>query len=206
MSLHRVFCVALWGVLTLPAFHSLAQSEWKLDKCKNDIEVYTRYEPDSDFKSFKAVATICAPVEEIISVLRDADKYTDWYGFTRASKLLEVRENVQFNYVETTFPWPYNNRDMVYKVSIDTSHGDTTKVELSGLPDYIAKKKGLIRMKKAQGYMLLIPHYQETKITYVFHSEPGANIHPWLANRNISELPIKTLSGLKSRLQKSICK
>lgn len=202
MIVHLNFRVILVSILILYISKSTAQSQWVMDKHKDGIEIYTRYERGSDFKSFKAVTTIEATANEIVSMLKDADNYTEWYGFTKTSKLLEQQENEQYNYVETNFPWPYKNRDMVYKMTIEALNEDTTKISLVGLSEYIPENQGIERMQKAEGYILLIPRYQQTKIIYAFHSEPGDNIPAWMANESISELPFRTLSGLKSMLKK----
>ena len=202
MTVRLIFRVGIVSIFILYLSESSAQSQWVIDKHKDGIEIYTRYERGSDFKSFKAVAIVDAYTDEIVSVLKDADFYSDWYGFTRTSKLLEQRENEQYNYVETIFPWPYKNRDMIYKMTIETIDGDTTKISLVGLPNFIPENNGIKRMRKAEGYLLLVSRNRQTKIIYVFHSEPGDNIPAWLANKSISELPFRTLSGLKSMLKK----
>jgi len=183
------------------ALKTFAQTSWEIDKSKDGIVVYTRDEKDSDFKSFKAVVLVDASLDEIIKLLKNADNYTEWYGYTKTSKLLQQEENVQYNYVETIFPWPYSNRDMVYRMSVDTSNPAETKISLKGLADYVPEKKGIVRMKKAEGYILLKPLESKTEVIYVFHSEPGDQVPVWLANKSIAELPYKTLLGLRKMLK-----
>ncbi|MEL7005049.1 MAG: START domain-containing protein [Bacteroidota bacterium] len=194
------FLMLLINVLMFFPFKSTAQTSWEIDKIEGEIEIYTRIESDSEFKSFKAVMLVEASMIEIIEVLRDADNYTNWYGFTKTSTVLERHQNEQYNYVETIFPWPYKNRDMVYKMSIDLSNPAITKINLSGIPNYIPQRSGIVRMQEAEGYILLRQLGQQTEITYVFHSEPGDNIPAWLANNSITKLPLKTLSGLRTVL------
>jgi hypothetical protein len=59
-----------------------------MDKNKEGIQVYNRVKKDSGFKSFKAVMTVASSPEEILKILKDADAYTKWYGFTKTSQLL----------------------------------------------------------------------------------------------------------------------
>ncbi|WP_436516092.1 START domain-containing protein [Ekhidna sp. To15] len=183
------------------SFDSYAQTPWEIDKSKDGIVVYTRVEQDSHFKSFKAVALVDATADEIIRHLKDADSYADWYGYTKTSKLLERETGVQYNYVETIFPWPYSNRDMVYRMSTDTSNAAVTKICLKGIPDYVPAKKGIVRMMKAEGHIVLRPMNGMTEVVYTFHSEPGDNVPVWLANNAIADLPLKTLRGLRSILK-----
>lgn len=195
--------VLLLTILLLISSAAVSQSSWEVAKNKDGIVVYTRAEKGSAFKSFKAIAKVEASTDEIISKLKDADNYTKWYGYTKTSKLIKQEDSVQYNYVETTFPWPFANRDMVYRMAINFLHSGVVKISLTGLPNYIPEKKGIERMQKADGYLLLKPLDGKTEIIYEFHSEPGDNIPTWLANNSIAELPFITLHGLRVVLKEN---
>ena len=193
--------VILACMVFMISYQSFSQNSWEIDKNKNGIKVYTKVENGSDFKAFKAVITVNASTYEILKILKDISGYTKWYAYTKTSILLKKERDIQFNYVETTFPWPYENRDMVYRMSIKQANSGIIRISLKGLPAYIPQKKGIVRMKKAEGYILLKPNNGKTEIVYVFHSEPGENIPSWLANNSIANLPFETLSGLRKILR-----
>ncbi|WKV13215.1 START domain-containing protein [Marivirga harenae] len=178
----------------------LSQTAWEVDLSEDDIIVYTRFEEDSEFKSFKAFMLIEASPNEIVEVLENANNYTEWYGFTKTANVLDQGNGIQYNYVETIFPWPYNNRDMVYKMVIDNVNSKEVFISLEGIPDYLPEKKGIVRMRKAKGFIKLKSSGKYTELTYQFHSEPGENIPVWLANISIAELPFTTLTGLRKIL------
>lgn len=191
----------LTGAMFAACPNSSAQPAWELTKDKDGIRVYTRAENSSDFKSFKAAVRIHAPAKDIVDVLRDADHYADWYGFTKTARLLARENGVQYHYVETIFPWPYQNRDLVYKLWEERIDTRTVKLHLVGIPSFIPPVHNVVRMKKAEGHITLTAvTNHETEVVYEFHSEPGDNIPPRLANLSISELPWKTLSGLRNVL------
>lgn len=193
--------VVIGCIIAFFSVQGFSQNNWEIDKNKNGIKVYTRVEKGSNFKAFKAIVEVDNSIDEIIKILKNVSEYTNWYGYTKTSKLLKTESDIQYNYVETIFPWPYSNRDMVYKMSIEKYSSGAIKVSLKGLPNYIPEKKGIVRMKKAEGYILLKTNNGKTEIIYVFHSEPGKNIPAWLANNSIANLPFKTLSGLKKILK-----
>jgi len=193
----------LLSILLLMSLDAYSQSSWEVAKNEDGILVYTRAEKGSAFKSFKAIATLEASTDKIIGKLKDADNYIKWYGYTKTSTLIKQEDSVQYNYVETKFPWPFANRDMVYRMSIKLHHSGVVELSLNGLPNYIPEKKGIARMQKADGYLLLKPLDGKTEITYEFHSEPGDNIPTWLANNSIAELPFLTLRGLTEVLKKN---
>ena len=188
-------------VCCILSFEAFSQTEWKLDKNKDGIKVYTRIKENSDFKAFKATMTVGASTDEILKILKETVRYTKWYGYTKTATLLKQEKNVQYNYVETIFPWPFKNRDMVYKMTTLKLNNNSIKISLEGIPDYIQEKKGIIRMKKAEGYILLQPSGNTTEIIYIFHSEPGDNIPAWLANSSIAKLPFKTMYGLRKTVE-----
>jgi len=192
--------LVLISVCCILSFKTFSQTSWELDKNKDGIKVYTRIETKSDFKAFKAVMIVDATTDQILKVLKNIGSYTKWYGYTKTAIRLEEEKDVQFNYVETIFPWPFKNRDMVYKMTTNTFNKDSIKISLQGIPNYIHKKKGVVRMKKAAGYILLRTTNKKTEIIYVFHSEPGSSIPAWMANNSIAKLPFKTLSGLRKTL------
>lgn len=195
--------VLLSTILLFVSLDASSQSSWEVAKKEAGIVVYTRAEKGSAFKSFKAIATLEASTDEIIDKLKDADNYSKWYGYTKTSKLIKQEDSVQYNYVETIFPWPFANRDMVYRMSINSLHSGVVEISLNGLPNYIPEKKGITRMQKGDGYLLLKPLDGKTELTFEFHSEPGDNIPAWLANNSIAELPFKTLLGLREILKEN---
>lgn len=198
---HKIHIILL-TMFICTSYNTFCQTSWEIDKEKDGIVVYTKLEKNSDFKSFKAIVLVDASIDEVVRLLKDADSYTEWYGYTKTSKILKQDKGIQYNYVETVFPWPYKNRDMVYRMSISASDIDKVLISLKGMPDYISQKKGIVRMKKAEGNILLRRVDSNTEITYTFHSEPGDAIPAWLANNSIGELPFKTLTGLRGVLMK----
>lgn len=192
--------IVLLSMLVFTSPDAFSQASWEVDKNQDGIIVYTKVEKDSDYKAFKAVMIVGASTAEIVAVLKNADSYTKWYGYTKTSKVLKREQDVQYQYVETMFPWPYRNRDMVYKMSVNTSNPAVVDISLTGIPDYIPENKGIVRMKKAEGFILLKSLAGQTEVTYQFHSEPGEHIPAWLANNSIAMLPYKTLKGLREIL------
>lgn len=193
--------ILLISVFSFISFETFSQTSWEIDKNKDGIKIYARTEIGSDYKSFKAIIRVNASIDKIITILKDVNSYKKWFAYTKTSKILKHENGIQYNYVETILPWPYGNRDMVYRMSIDKFGAGSVKISLKGIPDYIPNKKGITRMKKAEGYILLKSLGYGTEVIYIFHSEPGGNLPTWLANKSIAELPFKTLSGLREILK-----
>ncbi len=177
---------------------SLSQDLWELEQDSDGVKVYTKLEADSLFKSFKAITVTDATSAEIVEILKDVNGYVSWFAYTEKVELLENGSHEKYVYMETRFPWPFNNEDMIYKMTFDTEVNAITKVTLAGMPSYSPPVKGITRMKGANGYILLNPTGNKTEITYYMHSDLGEAIPVWMANKYIHNLPLKTLDKLKS--------
>lgn len=179
-----------------PSF-SFSQNLWELEKDSDGIKIYTKFETGSPYKSFKAITVANTTSESIAEILKDINGYMSWFAFTEKVTILENSLYEKYVYMETQFPWPFNNEDMIYKMTFATEESAITKVTLLGVPNYSPPVEGVIRMKQANGYIFLKPIGNKTEITYYMHTELGGNIPVWMANKYIYNLPYQTLSNLK---------
>lgn len=194
----------LYWFFLLPAQENTV-SEWKLEKDKDDIQIYTRKVTDFKLKEFKAVTSVNASVELLFSILHNAEKYSEWMSNLQQSHILkQTNENELYIYSESNLPWPFSNRDIVSQSLFYHKDGKSF-MKITGLPDYIPEKKGIIRMKYTKGLWTFIPLASgETKIIYQFLGDPGGSIPGWLANLFIVDGPYKTLLHLKEVSEKYV--
>jgi hypothetical protein len=186
----------LFAFATLPSI-ALSQDLWELEQDRDGVKVYTRLEEGSLFKSFKAMTVADATSAEIVDILKDVNGYVNWFAYTEKVELLENSSQEKYVYMETRFPWPFGNEDMIYRMTFATEANATTKVTLAGVPAYSPPVKGIARMKGANGYILLNPAGNKTEVTYYMHSELGGEIPVWMANQYIHNLPYLTISNLR---------
>jgi len=189
----RLFWLQIVVFLSAPV---LGQETWQLVKRESSVTVYTRQEPRSEYKSFKAVGLIRSTPEEVLNVLDDVDHYKHWFAFSKSIRLLKRQKNEKYVYIETSFPWPFRNEDMIYKISTTKNNNGETKLVLDGRSDFIPPVADIQRMRAAKGYILLQKDKEHTLVTYVMHAEFGGDIPPWLANTYIHLLPFQTLRNL----------
>jgi hypothetical protein len=96
----RKFILAVVALLAamFPSPAWAADQEWSLDKDKDGIEVYTRPVEGSGIKEFKGVADVDADIENILSLLRDSDRFKTWFPNTSESKLLFRDGDLSYQY------------------------------------------------------------------------------------------------------------
>jgi hypothetical protein len=197
----RLFWITLLVVLF--TFSAAAQDNWKLVKEETGIKVYTKFESGSEYKAFKAEMQVSCKIENIIAVLKNSDSINNWIVNCKGIKLLKTEGNDQFYYIETSLPFPFKNRDMVYQFQYIGINSDRVKVNVIGIPHYIPAREGIVRMAKTNGYWLLTSvDSNKTSVTYQMHVEPGGLIPAWLANPFIVNVPFSTFKELRKIIQK----
>ncbi len=184
-------------IFALMMIKSFAQESWKLAKNKDGIKVYVGEIPNSDYYAFKAIMFVSSTQENVLKVLSDVEKYSEWFAYTASAQLIKQADNKQLIFMETDYPWPYANECMNYWITYNKLPDNRLKINLEGTNKNIHCRYSL---KKANGYILLDPASKNTKITYYFHSEPSQSIPPWLINPMIHDMPFQTFAALKEKL------
>ena len=198
----RLFSTAI--ILLLLTFCASAQENWNLVKEKVGIKVYTKTESGSDYKAFKAEMQVNCKIESIVEVLKNMNIVNSWVVNCKGVKLLETKDNEQYYYIETSLPWPFQNRDMVYHFQYTGINSKQVRVIVTGIPRYIQPIEGIVRMAKTNGFWLITSiDTIKTAITYQMHVEPGGLIPAWLANPFIENVPFSTFKELRNIVQKS---
>lgn len=188
--------------IVLFSFPVLGQETWQLVKSDSSVAVYTKQEPGSAYKSFKAVGIVPSTPEQVLKVLDDISRYKQWFAFLESIRILKIKPNGKYVYMETNLPWPFRNEDMVYEITTSKNNNGETKLVFNGRSNFIPTIDGIQRMRDAKGYILLQAEKEHTIVTYAMHTEFGGDIPPWLVNTYIHLLPFQTLRNLIGVVQK----
>jgi hypothetical protein len=198
----RILWITLFVILF--TFNSTAQGNWSLVKEEEGIKIYTKPESGSEYDAFKAEMQINCKINDIVEVLKNTKNINNWVANCKIIKLLKTEGNDQYYYIETILPWPFDNRDMIYHFQYKEINSKQVRINITGKPDYIKPKEGIVRMLKTNGYWLLTSiDTNKTVVTYQMHVEPGGFIPSWLANSFIANTPLSTFKGLRTIVLKS---
>lgn len=188
-------------LLLAPIFIIGQDSKWDLKKEKNGIQIYTR--PSSTgVNDSKAVTTIEASAEKVISILRDAGNHANWMAATGASKVLELENESSYKvYYISDAPWPVNDRDLVSQWTVVETE---EKVIISSEPvnDYLDEDEDYVRLTDCWTRWEIFPvNDNQCKLVYYGHVDPAGSIPDWLANATATETPYKSLLALKEKVE-----
>lgn len=198
----RITLIAFLYLLTGTSF---GQYNWKLEKDKNGIKVYSSDMSNSSFKAVKVECTLTGSYTKLVSILTKVPQFSNWIYNTKLSKLVRQTTPLDFVYYsETHLPWPLSNRDAVIHLRIRTdSLPRVLTIMGSGVPDLVPEIPGKVRVSKyAASWKVTMPTAKTIKIYYVLELNPGGSIPAWVANSFSDKGPFETFSNLAELLKK----
>ena len=188
--------------LLLGIVNAGAQDNWELAKEKNDIRIYTRDVPHSNFKAVRGVTEIEAEVADVYAVLFEIGRYDRWMASVSSAEVMEKEENTCISYIVSDMPLMLSDRDGYYKhVFRYDNRMNTCLVTISAVPDYQEQKDGIVRIPEANGFWKLKGEGNgQLKLVYEMHSDPGGAVPSWLSSSGVINSAWKTIMGLKNYL------
>lgn len=190
------------GLLLVMAPVVSADERWELAKDEQGIKVYLKSVPGSSYKAYRGVATIHADIAKIRALQEDVANACAWVHECRSQELLKHESAQAWTYTQFNTPWPVTPRDSVVRVTTREGGDGSLRRDLEGVPAYLDKRDGFIRVSKVEGFWLLEPKADgEVQATYQVHTEPGGSVPSWLANKFVVEAPFNTLQALRERAE-----
>lgn len=187
-------------------YHLYAQDNgvWELQKEENGIKIYTRNVSGSPVKEVKAFLQLNASLSSVVAVIRDFENYPLWiYKCAHAKLLKSVGDSDMYYYHITDTPWPVEDRDMVSRVVITQNDKSLElKINSTGIPDYLPKRDGFLRLPKSNTLWILTPIGPNLiQAQYILSIDPGGDVPVWLLNVFVTDGPFESLVLFKSRIQ-----
>ena len=201
MFLQKSFLNALCILLIL---HAYCQNDWKLEKQKNGISVFTKNIDTSRFKEIKVDAVLNGKLNKLDSIIRDVKNHKQWIYHTKnAYPVKYISKNEIIYHEETTIPWPFKNRDVVIDMKL---YMDTIRRTLTINSRNIDHVLPAIADNVRVPFLSLdwdIKELDENRlhIQYYFIADPGGSLAPWLVNLFAVTGPYDTFSNLAELLK-----
>jgi ribosome-associated toxin RatA of RatAB toxin-antitoxin module len=200
----KIFFTTL--MMTLLGIAAFAQENWKLQKDKNGIKVYSAEYPDSKIRAIKVVATYEATPAEIADLVMDVNTATEWVSRLKSCSVVKrVSQNELYYYAEVSLPWPVANRDFVAHLTrYDNSQTGAINIDGPAVAGMTAEKKGIVRINNSDGKWIITPQANnQVRVEYSLHVDPAGSIPSWLVNMFSGETPMQIFENLRQQLKHS---
>ena len=201
----KIFFIAL--MMIIKVIPVSAQEDWKLQKDKGGIQVYSAEVPDSKIRAIKVVANYDASAEEIADIIMDINTSTEWVSHLKSSYLIKrISQNELYYYAEVNLPWPASNRDFVAHLT-RTENMQTKTITIDGpaVGGLVPEKKGIVRINNSVGKWVITPlDNNQVKVEYSLHVDPAGWLPSWLVNMFSGETPMQIFENLRQELKRSV--
>jgi len=200
----KIFFITL--MMIAEAISASAQENWKLQKDKDGIQVYSAEVPDSKIRAIKVVANYDASPGEIADIVMDTKTATEWVSHLKTSSLIKrISQNELYYYAEVNLPWPASNRDFVAHLT-RTENVQTGAIIIDGpaVAGLMPEKKGIVRINNSVGKWIITPlDNNHVRVEYALHVDPAGSLPSWLVNMFSGETPMQIFENLRKELKQS---
>jgi len=197
--------ISIFLVICLSYINLSAQTNWKLEKDKNGIKVWTRKQVNSNLKEYKANLVLNTSIDKLISFFRNYKLYENWMYKTDVGslKLLKKYSDDEF-VIRLTMSAPFiKTRESITHFTINQpDNKGVVLIDLVTVPDFIPVNEKYVRIPKMNGYWKLVPiEGGKIEITHVASVNAGGNIPNGFVNLSAVDAPFSMLQKLKELIK-----
>jgi len=193
--------------LILIAFPVLlaAGSDWKLIAHEEGVALYSRKVSGHAELQFKGVCLINQPLEVVGAVLSDIPSYPKWFFKCIESKKIPVENTSEFNfylYIAIDTPWPFSDRDVVYKakVAIDYVLGKIVIKSTASTEQFVPPQRGYVRITNSEHQWVLERVSSErTRITFINRTNAAGSFASYISDPGTRDTTVHSLKNLTAR-------
>lgn len=180
-------------------------SDWQPTKEIDGVQLYARHDPSATLKSFKGVVRIKASMKQALAAVLVRESFPEWVHNMREDRTLSTDNADQsYCYIWIKGVWPTSDRDTVARVSVDQDPRTlaVSVVARSMEQHRVPPQKDRVRMTSMYSGFTVIPvAANETEVQLEGVADPAGSIPNFMTNMVAADLPAKTLSALKARLE-----
>ena len=211
IKLSLLLCLTVSFVTQVTAQTEISSFEneaWRLVKEEDGVSVFTRHTNSSSLRSTKGVVVIPVSMNYLLTVLETPKTFTRWmYNSKSAATLKQVSFVERYDYVLTDMPLFGWDRDLIVQ-SVLQQNQKTKQVVITftAAPDFIPVKRGVIRIKKMTGRMVLTPlmrksgKKEQVHMVYEVNADPGGLVPKWIVNDLAFDYPFYSLKKLRDEI------
>lgn len=198
-SFKQVAMVVGLSAVLAPLAHA---EDWKVAKDEEGIKISLADVKGSDYKAYRGVTVIKAPLARVKALQEDIVGACAWIHECKTQKVLKQEGDQSWTYTQFNTPWPVTPRDSILHVTTTQDADGSLTRKLEGVPKYLPEEKGFVRVAKVEGFWKLVPKGDATEVTYQVHTEPGGSVPSMVANKFVVDAPFNTLKGLRAKAEK----
>ena len=197
-----IISLILTGLVTI----SVSHAQWKFIVEEDGITLYAREASGHSEAQFKGVCIVSQPLETVGFVLSDIASYPKWFFKCIEAKKIPADNSSElhfFIYVAIDTPWPFSDRDVVYKteVTIDYASEKVVIHSIALKKPFIPLRKQFVRITDSEHQWILESiSVDRTRITFMNRTNTAGPFATYLSTPGVRDTTIHSLANLKKLL------
>ena len=182
-------------------------ADWKLVSDAEGVQTYQKKTQNNDIVSFRGETLIPASMVKIATILNTDSLRKEWIdALVEAKTIEEMSKAERIEYNHTKVPWPFQDRDFVYKMNIYIKKEPRSMlVTLKSIQDpRVPPKDGIVRAEVVEAFYYLkeVEGVRATKVVVQMAVDPKGAIPLWMMNMVQKDWPNRTLDNLRKLSQR----
>lgn len=182
-----------------------AEPNWTPRGSEQGVALFERAEPGQDFKSFRGIIRVKAPMKTVLALVLVRETFPRWVASVLEDRTLEANnDDASLCYLHIKGVWPTQDRDVVAKVSVeqDPQSLAVAVIARDTDPTLVPTYADRVRMPRFYSSFTVRPiGPNETEVQMDGIANPGGSVPAFAANMVAKDLPRDTLTNLSRLVQ-----
>lgn len=191
------------AAMTALAANSTAGDAWTLISTRDGVDTHENEIRQGGYREYRGVARLSVSYEEAIAIIKDIPGTVHWLPRTRRSDEIRwVSENEVLLYVVSRAPWPFKDREMVWKRHYLVDTDDHLLMHFDAVTEPYDGEEGTLRVYHAHGeWEIKRLRDDVTEVRFQYVGESGGSVPRGFVDNNNKSLPYKVLMALQARAE-----
>lgn len=180
-----------------------SEDVWTLVDTRDGVETYENRVRTFGYKEYRGIARLPVEFDEVVAVIKDIPGTVHWLPRTRRSdEIRRVGESEILVYVVSSAPWPFKDREMVWKRHSITNTDDHFLMTFDAVDEPYDGEPGTLRVSNAHGeWEVTRIGKGVTEVRFQYVGESGGSVPRGFVDGNNRSLPFKVLAALQERVE-----
>ncbi len=187
----------------IKAARAQTNDRWKLEKDKDQIQVYSRRLPNSKLSELKIECTMPGTQKQLVALLSDIANYEKVIYKMKSARLVKrISETELIYYGVSALPWPVSDRDMTVRLTFNyVPAAKMLYIKGVDVPNLIALRSDRVRVTDwLANWQVRQATSNQMQITYTVRFDPGGEIPAWLDNVAAATSAFQSFSLLRESI------
>lgn len=177
-------------------------SKWKLIDDQKSIRTYEKTVSNNGLVAFRGEVMIAAPLKRVATILVHQPHQKEWvHNYVKGYNVAEINDLEYIQYSETKVPWPFQNRDFVFRANVMIDRDPATLLIAMKSEEHPSAPpiEGIVRGEMIHSYYYLKeqPDGMHTRMVVEMEVNPKGEIPLWLVNLSQRGWPHQTLFSIR---------